>query len=64
MEWLNEYAFKAEERIDGDPVLAQKVYTKLAERLVEYGTGAVLLFGTIKVESKHVFCDHDKVPLV
>ncbi|KAH8104529.1 hypothetical protein BXZ70DRAFT_967799 [Cristinia sonorae] len=47
MEWLNQYAFKAEERIDGDPVLAQRVYERLAERLLESGTGAVVLFGTI-----------------
>lgn len=52
MEWLNEYAFKAEERIDADLELAKRVYTRLAERLVEQGTGAVLLFGTIKEETK------------
>lgn len=52
MQWLNEYAFKAEERIDGDLALARKVYTRLASRLVEHGTGAVLLFGTIKEETK------------
>lgn len=55
MEWLNEYAFKAEERIDADPVLARKVYQRLAARLIEHGTGAVLLFGTIKPETKYVF---------
>ena len=54
MEWLNEYAFKAEERMDADPKLAQKVYTRLAERLIEHGTGAVLLFGTIITETKYV----------
>ncbi|KAJ3557647.1 hypothetical protein NM688_g1360 [Phlebia brevispora] len=51
MKWLDEYAFKAEERIDADPSLAHKVYTRLAERLIEHGTGAVLLFGTIKEET-------------
>lgn len=54
MEWLDEYAFKAEEKIDADPQLARRVYTRLAERLVENGTGAVLLFGTIKEETKYV----------
>ncbi len=54
MEWLNEYAFKAEERLDRDPDLARRVYSRLGERLVENGTGAVLLFGTIKEETKYV----------
>ncbi|KDQ62526.1 hypothetical protein JAAARDRAFT_170957 [Jaapia argillacea MUCL 33604] len=48
MTWLNEYAFKAEERLDNDPALARTVYERLAQRLLESGTGAVLLFGTIK----------------
>lgn len=52
MEWLNEYAFKAEEKLDASPVLARSVYQRLAERLIEKGTGAVLLFGTIKEETK------------
>ena len=52
MQWLDEYAFKAEERLDADPELADKVYKKLAATLVEHGTGAVLLFGTIKTETK------------
>jgi len=52
MEWLDEYAFKAEERLDGDPTLARRVYKCLAERLIENGTGAVSLFGTIKEETK------------
>ncbi|KIY68326.1 Metallo-dependent hydrolase [Cylindrobasidium torrendii FP15055 ss-10] len=51
MQWLNEYAFKAEERMDNDAKLAQKVYTRLAQRLKENGTGAVMLFGTIKEET-------------
>ncbi|CCM03514.1 uncharacterized protein FIBRA_05648 [Fibroporia radiculosa] len=51
MEWLDEYAFKAEEGLDNDPVLADKVYKRLATRLIENGTGAVLLFGTIKTET-------------
>ena len=52
MEWLNEYAFKAEERLDSDPELAERVYKRLAYRLLEHGTGAVMLFGTIKTETK------------
>ncbi|KIL61377.1 hypothetical protein M378DRAFT_129848 [Amanita muscaria Koide BX008] len=51
MQWLDKYTFKAEERIDGDPALARKVYEKLAARLIEHGTGAILLFGTIKEET-------------
>ena len=52
MQWLDKYAFKAEEALDNDPDLAKRVYKRLAERLVENGTGAVLLFGTIKTETK------------
>lgn len=52
MDWLNEYAFKAEESLDQDADLARRVYMRLGERLVENGTGAVLLFGTIKEETK------------
>ncbi|OSX59877.1 hypothetical protein POSPLADRAFT_1048336 [Postia placenta MAD-698-R-SB12] len=51
MEWLNEYAFRAEESLDANPILAEKVYRRLATRLIENGTGAVLLFGTIKTET-------------
>lgn len=54
MEWLNQYAFKAEESLDSDPTLAEKVYRKLAERLISNGTGAVMLFGTIKQDTKYV----------
>ena len=58
MEWLNEYAFKAEERLDADGALATRVYTRLATRLIENGTGTVLLFGTIKEETKYVYLWH------
>lgn len=44
--------------MDSEPVLARKVYTRLAERLVEHGTGAVLLFGTIKTQTKCVAPNH------
>ncbi len=53
LEWLNQYAFEAEKRLDGDPALARKVYSRLARRLKENGTGAVLLFGTIKEQTKY-----------
>lgn len=54
MQWLDTYTFKAEESLDNDVGLARRVYTHLARRLIEHGTGAVLLFGTIKEESKYV----------
>lgn len=57
MQWLDEYAFKAEERLDSDPVLARKVYTRLADRLVENGTGTVLLFGTIKEDTNLILAE-------
>ncbi len=53
MKWLDEYAFKAEEKIDNDPNgLGHRVYSALANRLIQSGTGAALLFGTIRNESK------------
>ncbi|KAG9315755.1 hypothetical protein JVU11DRAFT_3404 [Chiua virens] len=51
MEWLDKYAYKAEEGLDESSTLATKVYHRLAQRLIEVGTGAVLLFGTIKTET-------------
>ncbi|KAL6303480.1 hypothetical protein BKA93DRAFT_735004 [Sparassis latifolia] len=57
MQWLDEYAFKAEESLDGDPDLAMRVYTRLAARLIENGTGAVLLFGTIKEETNLILAE-------
>lgn len=57
MKWLDEYAFKAEERLDADPVLARKVYTQLAKRLIQNGTGSVLLFGTIKSETNLILAE-------
>jgi Amidohydrolase family len=52
LEWLEKYAYKAEERIDGDLGLASKVYKRLVRRLIESGTGAALVFGTIRTETK------------
>jgi guanine deaminase len=54
MEWLDRYAFRAEERLDNDPELARRVYQGLAQRLISLGTGAALLFGTIKEGTKCV----------
>ena len=63
MEWLNEYAFRAEEKLDADSDLAERVYRRLAQRLIEGGTGAVSLFGTIKEETKSVVSPHhENVP--
>jgi guanine deaminase len=61
MQWLDQYAFKAEERLDNDPILAKRVYEKLALRLKEGGTGAVLLFGTIKEETKYASTNSSKL---
>ena len=60
MEWLNEYGFKAEEKLDADSDLAERVYRRLARRLIEGGTGAVSLFGTIKEETKSVVSFHSE----
>lgn len=57
LQWLDEYAFKAEERLDADAALARTVYTRLAQRLIENGTGTVLLFGTIKEETNLILAD-------
>ncbi|KAL0961252.1 hypothetical protein HGRIS_006214 [Hohenbuehelia grisea] len=57
MEWLHKYAYDAEKAIDSNPALATKVYSRLAERLLENGTGAVLLFGTIKEESNLILAE-------
>jgi guanine deaminase len=55
MEWLDTYMLKAEEQLDSDHDMARKVYRRLANRLLKNGTGAVLLFGTIKEDTKSVF---------
>lgn len=53
MQWLDAYAYRAEERLDADPTgLAKRVYSRLAARLIEAGTGAALLFGTINEDTK------------
>ncbi|KAF8630006.1 hypothetical protein AX15_003155 [Amanita polypyramis BW_CC] len=57
MQWLDKYTFKAEERLDADVVLARSVYEHLARRLIEHGTGAVMLFGTIKEETNLVLAE-------
>ncbi|KAG6893034.1 hypothetical protein C0992_011490, partial [Termitomyces sp. T32_za158] len=57
MQWLDAYAFNAEERLDNDPALARRVYTQLASRLIENGTGSVLLFGTIREETNLILAE-------
>jgi guanine deaminase len=56
MQWLDTYTYAAEERLDADSELARKVYGSLAKRLLRNGTGAVSFFGTIKNDTKWVFC--------
>ncbi|EIW67597.1 hypothetical protein TREMEDRAFT_33527 [Tremella mesenterica DSM 1558] len=51
MEWLERYTYVAEEKIDNDSRLAEKVYDTLVRRLVDEGTGSVVFFGTIGVEA-------------
>ncbi|WRT68094.1 uncharacterized protein IL334_005069 [Kwoniella shivajii] len=51
LEWLERYAYRAEERIDSDEKLAEKVYEKLVGRLLDAGTGCVSFFGSIAVRS-------------
>ncbi|KAJ2915759.1 hypothetical protein MD484_g4646, partial [Candolleomyces efflorescens] len=57
LEWLDKYTYKAEERLDSDPVLAKRVYERLAKRLLENGTGAVSLFGTIREETNLILAN-------
>nr|ODN91031.1 guanine deaminase [Cryptococcus depauperatus CBS 7855] len=54
LEWLEKYAYKAEERIDEDENLARRVYGRLLERLRENGTGCVVFFGTIGIKANLV----------
>ncbi|KAI6030731.1 hypothetical protein F5J12DRAFT_802512 [Pisolithus orientalis] len=57
MQWLDQYAYKSEEMLDARPDIARKVYKRLAQRLIEAGTGAVLLFGTINTETNLILAD-------
>ncbi|ODN93476.1 guanine deaminase [Cryptococcus wingfieldii CBS 7118] len=54
LQWLERYAYRAEERIDSDEALAERVYGRLVERLRENGTGCVVFFGTIGVKANLV----------
>ncbi|GAA5966500.1 hypothetical protein JCM3765_007591 [Sporobolomyces pararoseus] len=55
MEWLEHYTFKAEARIDSDPEgFGKQVYEKLVQRMIENGTTAASVFGTISVEANLV----------
>lgn len=61
MEWLEHYTLRAEARIDQDAAgLGKKVYTKLVERLIEAGTTAASVFGTISIEAKYVSFSSDQ----
>ncbi|OCF75340.1 guanine deaminase [Kwoniella mangroviensis CBS 8886] len=51
LEWLEKYAYKAEERIDSSTELAERVYEVLVRRLLDNGTGCVSFFGSIGVEA-------------
>ncbi|KAG6885815.1 hypothetical protein C0992_004876, partial [Termitomyces sp. T32_za158] len=42
----DETALNAEERLNNDPALAQRVFTQLSSRLIENGTGSAVLFST------------------
>ncbi|KAJ3777954.1 hypothetical protein FB446DRAFT_762103 [Lentinula raphanica] len=57
LEWLDKYAFKAEEELDRNPTLARMVYRRLGQRLVKAGTGAVCLFGTLKGETNLILAE-------
>lgn len=52
-EQLEHYTFRAEARIDADPEgYGKEVYERLVARLLENGTTAASVFGTISVEAK------------
>ncbi|EUC62146.1 atrazine chlorohydrolase/guanine deaminase, putative [Rhizoctonia solani AG-3 Rhs1AP] len=56
--WLDEYAYRAEERLDSDPETNDtQVYLRLAQRLAENGTGAVLAFGTIGEDTNIILAE-------
>ncbi|KAI9355120.1 hypothetical protein DFJ73DRAFT_789641 [Zopfochytrium polystomum] len=57
MEWLDAYAYRAEERVDQDPALAAKVYESLCKRMIAEGTGCALVFGTIAVQSNLILAE-------
>lgn len=49
---LEAYTFKAEARIDQSPEFAKRVYEGLVSRMLESGSTAASVFGTISVEAK------------
>lgn len=52
---LEHYTFRAESSIDRDPHgLGREVYTRLVQRMVQNGTTAASVFGTISTEAKSV----------
>ncbi|KAK4047633.1 hypothetical protein OIV83_005291 [Microbotryomycetes sp. JL201] len=51
-QWLVEYTYKAETRIDRDPKgLGRRVYAKLVSRMIEQGTTLASTFGTLTAEA-------------
>ncbi|GAA5856147.1 hypothetical protein JCM8547_003003 [Rhodosporidiobolus lusitaniae] len=55
MQWLEAYTFRAEARIDADPnELGARVYERLVQRMLENGTTAASVFGTISIEANLV----------
>lgn len=53
---LEHYTFRAESSIDRDPHgLGRKVYERLVQRMLQNGTTAASVFGTISTEAKSVF---------
>ncbi|KAM0789989.1 hypothetical protein ACM66B_005320 [Microbotryomycetes sp. NB124-2] len=51
-QWLVEYTYKAEARIDADPTgLGRRVYSKLVSRMIEQGTTLASVFGTLTPEA-------------
>ncbi|GAA5977411.1 hypothetical protein JCM10908_004969 [Rhodotorula pacifica] len=55
MEWLEHYTFRAESSIDRDPHgLGRMVYSRLVQRMIENGTTAASVFGTISTEANMV----------
>ncbi|KAL7420580.1 hypothetical protein Q5752_004531 [Cryptotrichosporon argae] len=51
LEWLERYAYAAEEAVDASEDTARKVYGTLVRRLKAAGTGCAVVFGTISVRS-------------
>ncbi|ORY31819.1 putative guanine aminohydrolase [Naematelia encephala] len=57
MQWLDQYAYRAEEKIDSDLLLARRVYERLCLRLKQGGTGCVSFFGSLGVDSNMILAE-------